>query len=132
MSTSEHSVTFTAIGLVKNGFDDPLPPDTIRATESQIVINESLVGGLDGLEAGQQIMVIFHFDKGPDDYELHQHPRGNLDRPRRGVFALRTPHRPNRIGVTTVTLQCIEDNVLTVHGLDALNGTPVLDIKPAL
>lgn len=135
MSTShrsqEHSVTFTAIGVVKNSFNEPIPPDTLRATESQIVIDESLIGGLTGLEAGQQITVIFHFHKGPDHYDLLQHPRGNPDRPRRGVFALRSPHRPNRIGVTTVTLQRIEGNVLVVHGLDALNGTPVLDIKPA-
>jgi tRNA-Thr(GGU) m(6)t(6)A37 methyltransferase TsaA len=135
MSTSrrfqEHTVTFTAIGYVKNSFDEPTQPDRLRAAESQIVIDESLIDGLAGLEAGQQIMVIFHFHKGPDHYDLQQHPRGNPDRPRRGVFALRSPHRPNRIGVTVVTLQRIEGNVLHVKGLDALNGTPVLDIKPA-
>ena len=49
---------------------------------------------------------------------------------RRGVFALRSPNRPNPIGVTVVDLIGIEDNVLRVRGLDAINGTPVLDLKP--
>ena len=53
------------------------------------------------------------------------------NRPRRGVFALRSPNRPNGIGVTTVDLVAREGNVLRVRGLDAINGTPVLDLKPA-
>ncbi|GAG48809.1 unnamed protein product, partial [marine sediment metagenome] len=52
-------------------------------------------------------------------------------RPRRGVFALRSPMRPNPIGVTVVDLVSVEGNVLCVHNLDAINGTPVLDLKPA-
>ena len=62
-------------------------------------------------------------------HALLQHPRGDRSRPRRGVFALHTPYRPNPIGVTVVDLLSVEGNVLRVRGLDALNGTPVLDIK---
>ena len=85
---------------------------------------------MDGLEIGQSILVIFHFDRSTDDFDLHQHPCGDTNLPKKGVFALCSPHRPNGIGVTQVTLLAIEGNVLTVLGLDALNNTPVLDIKP--
>jgi tRNA-Thr(GGU) m(6)t(6)A37 methyltransferase TsaA len=125
-----HSATFRSIGVVENDFDDPVDPDRLQAVESQVIIDNTLVDGLEGLESGQQIMVIFHFHKVPKNYELHQHPRGDSNRPQRGVFALRSPHRPNPIGVTVVDLLRIEGNVLYVRGLDALNDTPVLDIKP--
>lgn len=124
-------VTLHAIGVVRNTFDEPTAPDVLRAAESQIVVDEALEAGLTGLEPGQQILVVFHFDRAPADYELLQHPRGDETRPKRGVFALRSPHRPNPIGITVVDLLAREGNVLRVHGLDALNGTPVLDIKPA-
>ncbi len=74
-------------------------------------------------------MVIFHFHKA-EGYDLHQHPRKDLERPKRGVFALRSPRRPNPIGVTIVNIKEIKDNVLYVEGLDAINGTPVIDLKP--
>jgi len=73
-------------------------------------------------------MVVFHFHL-VQSYALLQHPRGDRSRPRRGVFALHTPYRPNPIGVTVVDLLSVEGNVLRVRGLDALNGTPILDIK---
>jgi tRNA-Thr(GGU) m(6)t(6)A37 methyltransferase TsaA len=59
------------------------------------------------------------------------HPKGNPDNPLVGVFASRSPNRPNPIGVTKVKLLEVRGNILVVKGLDALNGTPVLDIKPA-
>jgi L-fuculose-phosphate aldolase len=88
------------------------------------------VEGLQGLAPGSKVLVIFNFHLA-EGYELLQHPRGDKSRPRRGVFALRSPYRPNRIGITEVELLTIENNILGVRGLDALNGTPVLDIKPA-
>jgi tRNA-Thr(GGU) m(6)t(6)A37 methyltransferase TsaA len=70
----------------------------------------------------------FHHAQG---FDLLQHPRRDTARPRRGVFALRSPRRPNPIGVTVVDLLSVEGNVLRVRGLDAIDGTPVLDLKPA-
>jgi formylmethanofuran dehydrogenase subunit E len=127
---TERRFNFRAIGCVKNSFDDPAAPDAIRAAESQIFLDPTLVEGLAGLELGQKIMVVFYFHRA-QGYDLQQHPRGDVTRPQRGVFALCSPRRPNPIGVTVVDLVAIEDNTLHVRGLDAINGTPVLDLKPA-
>jgi tRNA-Thr(GGU) m(6)t(6)A37 methyltransferase TsaA len=131
LPTYNSPVVFHPIGVVQNRFDQSASPDEIRADRSKIVIDGALADGLTGLEPGQQIMVIFYFHKAPEAYALRQHPRGDRNRPPRGVFALRIPRRPNPIGVTVVDLIGVEGNVLYVKGLDALNGTPVLDIKPA-
>jgi tRNA-Thr(GGU) m(6)t(6)A37 methyltransferase TsaA len=125
------TVSYTAIGVVKSEYDQPSNPVLRAGVEAQVVIDEALQEGLTGLEPGQSILVIFHFHHKRKPYELLQHPRGDPSLPQRGVFALRSPRRPNLIGVTTVELLAIEGNVLYVRGLDALNGTPVLDIKPA-
>ena len=60
------------------------------------------------------------------------HPRGDASRPLTGVFATRSPDRPNPIGLHTVTVVAVDDAVVRVAGLDAVDGTPILDIKPAL
>ena len=124
------TVAIQPIGHVQNAFDEPVSAAAISAAESQIVLDPELAEGLIGLAAGQQIMVLFHFHRA-EGYEMLQHPRGDASQPKRGVFALRTPHRPARIGVTVAELLAIDGNILRVRGLDALNGTPVLDLKPA-
>jgi L-fuculose-phosphate aldolase len=103
-------------------------PEEIAGTESRIVLDPRYVEGLAGVEAGDRVMVIFTFDR-VTDYELMQHPRGDTSQPKTGVFAIHTPFRPNPIGVTVVDLLAKEGNVLRVRGLDALDGTPVLDLK---
>jgi formylmethanofuran dehydrogenase subunit E len=123
-------IVYQAIGHVENDFDEPAPPSEIRAIESRIVIDPSLTEGLRGLEPGRRIMVVFCFHRS-QGFDLLQHPQGDRSRPRRGVFALRSPRRPNPIGVTVVDLVALEGNVLRVRSLDAINGTPVLDLKPA-
>jgi tRNA-Thr(GGU) m(6)t(6)A37 methyltransferase TsaA len=124
------SLTFTPIGYVENGFPLGTPGEVLKAAEARIVIDPELVSGLDQLEREDRILVIFHFHLSRD-YELRQHPRGDTARPLRGVFALRSPRRPNPIGVTEVELVEIQGNVLRVKGLDAVDHTPVLDLKPA-
>lgn len=123
-------ITYRPIGFVENAFDQPAAPEQIRAHAARVVLDPALVAGLLGLAQGQDIAVVFpcHLSEG---YELMQHPRGDTSSPRRGVFALRSPRRPNPIGITVVKLTALEGNILHVQGLDALNGTPVLDIKPA-
>jgi tRNA-Thr(GGU) m(6)t(6)A37 methyltransferase TsaA len=129
-SKTEGSVTYTAIGHVENDFRERAPAHQIRSAESRIVLDPGLAAGLQGLEPGQQVTVVFYFHRS-QGFDLLQHPRGDRTRPRRGVFALRSPRRPNPIGVTVVDLLSVEGNVLRVRGLDAIDGTPVLDLKPA-
>lgn len=129
--SAEDRIVYRAIGRVANSFDAPAPVEDLQASESRIVLDPALTAGLQGLEPGQGVMVLFHFHRS-GDYDLCQHPRGDRSRPRRGVFALRSPRRPNPVGATVVELVAIEGNVLRVRGLDAINGTPVLDLKPAV
>ena len=124
------TVTYNPIGFIENEFDQPASPERIREVESRIILNPDFVEGLTGLEPGGQVMVVFYFHRS-QGFDLLQHPRGDTSRPRRGVFALRSPMRPNPIGVSVVDLIAVEGNVLRVHNLDAINGTPVLDLKPA-
>lgn len=124
------SITYKPIGYVKNEFDEPAAPELIRAAESRIILDPDYIEGLSGLEPAQQVMVVFYFHLS-QGYDLLQHPRGDADRPLRGVFALRSPRRPNPIGVTVAELVAVEGNELRVRGLDAINGTPILDLKPA-
>ncbi len=114
---------------MENEFQEPAKPDVLSASPSRIVLAPDLLEGLTGLEPGMTLLVVFVFHRA-EGYELLQHPRGDRSRPKRGVFALRSPNRPNPIGITEVELLAIEGNILTVRGLDALDGTPVLDLKP--
>jgi tRNA-Thr(GGU) m(6)t(6)A37 methyltransferase TsaA len=126
--TNLPAVTMEPIGIVENGIEELLPPDAIKAVPSRIVINPEFAPGLDGLMGGQRLLVIFQFHL-LSDFDLHQHPKNDPTRPKEGVFALHSPRRPNPIGVTEVDLVKREGNVLHVRGLDAVNGTPVLDLK---
>jgi tRNA (adenine37-N6)-methyltransferase len=78
--------------------------------------------------------VLFLFDRVPDEKieRGSRHPRGNEVWPKVGIFAQRAKDRPNRIGSTIVEVVGVEGTVLTVRGLDAIDGTPVLDIKPVI
>jgi tRNA-Thr(GGU) m(6)t(6)A37 methyltransferase TsaA len=123
-------VFFDPIGHVENGFPFGTPGETLRASESRIILQPEVAEGLEGLEKEPRILVVFHFHRS-EGWDLRQHPRGDSTRPKRGVFALRSPRRPNGIGVSEVNLLEVKGNILRVHGLDAVDGTPVLDLKPA-
>jgi tRNA-Thr(GGU) m(6)t(6)A37 methyltransferase TsaA len=122
-------VLLRPIGYVVSDFSHSAPPERIRAHESRIVVNEEFAEGLEGLRAGGKLTVVFHFHRS-HGFELLQHPRGDTARPKRGVFTLCSPRRPNPIGVSFVDLIAREGRLLVVRGLDALDGTPVVDIKP--
>ncbi len=81
------------------------------------------------LDKNELITVLFYFDKARG-YKLRLHPRGDPSNPITGLFNTRSQYRPNPIGVTVVKLKSIEGNTLVVEVLDAIDGTPVLDIKP--
>ena len=99
---------------------------------SQIVFREELTEALEGIEEFSHLFVLFWLNEMSEEDRriMKVHPRGRSDMPLLGIFATRTPHRPNPIGLTRVKILNIEGNVITVQGLDAFDGTPVLDIKP--
>ena len=103
-----------------------------KSNVSEIVLRGDLAEALDGIEDFSHLFVIFwmHEISNEERRTMKVHPRGRGDTPLLGVFATRTSHRPNPIGLTLVELLEVEGNVLTVRGLDAFDGTPVLDIKP--
>lgn len=121
--------TFTPIGYVESEFADYAPSDEMRARPSRIILRPELAPGLLGLTAGQSILVLFHLHRAAD-YQLQLHPGHNPQNPIRGVFATRSQYRPNPIAATVAQIQNITDNILTVSGLDAQDGSPVLDLKP--
>ncbi|MDY6892669.1 MAG: tRNA (N6-threonylcarbamoyladenosine(37)-N6)-methyltransferase TrmO [Chloroflexota bacterium] len=99
--------------------------------ESELVFDPSFVDALDGIDEFSHIIVIFHMNRSPDweNSMSMTHPQMRPELPLVGVFATRSPVRPNPLGMTIVKLLERKGNVLRVVGLDALDDTPVLDIK---
>ena len=95
-----------------------------------IEIQPELMEGLDNLDEFSHIIVIFYAHKSRRPAPVKVYPRHHAHTREVGVFASRSPDRPNPIGKSTVRLLKREGNILTVEGLDAIDGTPVLDIKP--
>ena len=123
------SISFTPIGYVEGRFAEYAPSEEMRLQPSRIVVREEMAPGLMGLSAGDSILVLFQLHRA-ETYELQLHPGHDPTRPLRGVFATRSQYRPNSIGATVARITSVEDNTLTVTGLDAQDGSPVLDIKP--
>lgn len=100
---------------------------------SRIELDPQYAKGLAGLAEFSHVVVIFHLDRIPPfdpAKQIARNPRGMEALAPVGVFAQRTKFRPNPIGVTAVELVSVDDRGISVRGLDALDGTPVLDIKP--
>jgi len=126
---SQQQIVLNPIGYVKTDAVGNEVKDKNRI--SQIVLHENLVEALDGVDGFSHVFILFWLNQVTDQSRaLKFHPRGRKDMPLLGVFALRTSLRPNPIGLTLVELLKVEGNVLTVRGLDAYDGTPILDIKP--
>ncbi|MFW9799132.1 MAG: tRNA (N6-threonylcarbamoyladenosine(37)-N6)-methyltransferase TrmO [Candidatus Thorarchaeota archaeon] len=96
---------------------------------SRIVFKEDVVPGLEGIEEFSHIFIIFWLHKVKDSDKILVHPGASSDQPV-GIFATRAPVRPNPIGLTVVDVVKRKGDTLWVRGLDAIDGTPVLDIKP--
>lgn len=98
------------------------------AIEGKLVIDERYREAFLGLKPGQFVVILYWMSLAERD-RLQVHPRGDRTRPMKGVFATRAPHRPNPIGIERVEITSIEGTVISVRGLDALDGTPLIDIK---
>jgi tRNA-Thr(GGU) m(6)t(6)A37 methyltransferase TsaA len=119
------------IGVVYNEVKEPIDEGWGRVV-SEVVLDETLADGLDGLEAFSHVLVLYwmHRAAEAEPVRMRRRPQGRADMPEVGIFAQRARHRPNPIGVTAVRLLRREKNRLMVQGLDAINGTPVVDVKP--
>ena len=133
MTNKLPDMTLKAIGIVRNKVKQPTREGWEKVI-SDIVVDSSLSEALDNLEEFSHIIVL---------YWMHQvaitgraptkvHPKGKQELPLVGLFATRSPNRPNPIGKATVRLLQRQGNILKVEGLDAIDGTPVIDIKPYL
>ncbi len=127
-------VTLRPIGVVRNGVAEPTP-EGWKDTVSRIVIRPELADALLGLDGWSHILVLFWPHRVPREVigSKHRlHPRDDPANPIQGVLATRSQIRFNPVLVTAVRLLKVKGNVLKVKGLDAIDGTPVLDIKPYL
>ncbi len=105
----------------------------ISSDKSSLEIEDRYVEALLGVEPGDKLQVLYWMHKltADDRRRLRVHPRGDTARPIQGVFALRSPMRPNPVGVTVVEVTAIQGTRVVVNGLDALDGSPIIDLKNA-
>lgn len=124
-------IQFNPIGIIKSPVTK-MSQGNWGSVQSEIHLDQQYAPGLKELVGFSHIMVVFFMHRAsfvPSEH-LHRHPRGDKDQPEVGVFAQRTKYRPNPIGISAVELLSIDDNVITVRGLDALDDSPLLDLKP--
>jgi len=101
------------------------------APDAWLVFDDTFAPALAGIVSGSDVIVLTWLDRADRDV-LAVHPRGDLSRPRTGVFATRSPDRPNPIGLHRVTVLDVDGVRLRVRDLEAIDGTPIVDVKPVL
>ena len=126
-------VSMTPIAVVRNTVFDP-KPDGWENVRSDLIFRDDLLDAIDGLDEFSHVIVIFACHRVPDAARTHRlvSPGGDPDQPGHGILATRSQLRPNPLGVAVVPLVRRRRNILRVMGLDAIDGTPILDIKPYL
>ncbi|MEF8974877.1 MAG: tRNA (N6-threonylcarbamoyladenosine(37)-N6)-methyltransferase TrmO [Halapricum sp.] len=124
-------VTYEPIGEVRSPFDDPdevpVDPDDPNDAAGRIELADQYEAGLDGLDGFSYVTVLAHLHRSPADTLRAHPPFADIEL---GVFATASPNRPNPIAQSIVALDSIEGATLHVEGLDLIDGTPVLDLKP--
>lgn len=122
------------IGIVESPLTDlasaPRQPDE-GAPEAWLVFEPEVLEGLRSIKPGDSVIVITWLDRAHRDV-LNVHPRGDRTRAPEGVFSTRAPHRPNPIGLHQTSVMAIDGTRVRVSHLEALDGTPIIDMKPAL
>lgn len=131
---SHKSIELAAIGSVESSLTDresaPKQGDE-GAPDAWLVFEPAVVEGLQGISAGDRVIVLTWLDRAARDV-LRVHPRDDLTRPLEGVFNTRSADRPNPIGLHEVEVLAIDGERVHVRGLEALDGTPIVDVKPVL
>jgi tRNA-Thr(GGU) m(6)t(6)A37 methyltransferase TsaA len=126
--------TLRFVGRVRSELRDP--GDAPRqgnegAPDAWLDIDPDVARALDGIAIGDALVLVTWLDRADRDV-LQVHPRGDLQNPLSGVFATRSPHRPNPLGLHRVTVRAIAGTSLRVGPLEAIDGTPIVDLKPVL
>jgi tRNA-Thr(GGU) m(6)t(6)A37 methyltransferase TsaA len=128
------TMELVAIGRVESPLTDrasaPKQGDE-GAPDAWLVFEPAVADGLEGIAVGDELLVLTWLDRAHRDV-LQVHPRGDPTRGRQGVFNTRSPDRPNPIGLHRVTVAAIDGTRLRVKDLEALDGTPIVDVKPLL
>jgi tRNA-Thr(GGU) m(6)t(6)A37 methyltransferase TsaA len=131
---SKTTYTIEPIGFVRSTLtqleDVPMQGDE-GAPEAWLELTPPVVQGLAGIEAGDELIVLTWLHLAQRDV-LQVHPRGDINRPLTGVFATRSPDRPNPVGLHRVSVLEVMEPKLRVGPLEAIDGTPIIDIKPVL
>ena len=124
-------IKLKAIGIVRNEVKKaPGSGYEWEKVISNIEVDISLADALDNLEEFSHIIVFYWMHESPGFSRIKVHPKGKRQIPLKGVFATRSPDRPNSLGKSNARLLQRRGNILTVEGLDAIDGTPIIDIKP--
>jgi tRNA-Thr(GGU) m(6)t(6)A37 methyltransferase TsaA len=118
------------IGKVLSPIKEPVKPDLFHNVRCTVEIYPEFKEGLLGLEEEIEVLVMFLFHLNIEKSPLLVHPRGDTSRPLRGVFATCSPTRPNSIGTNRCRLIALRNSYIDLIGLEAIDGTPVIDIKP--
>ncbi len=128
---NRQKISFEPIGYIETPFDDkqwiPRQGRYDKAARGIVVVFPEFSQGLKTLELFNYCWLLFHFDKSRK-YDLLQYPPGE-NRPH-GVFSIRSPRRPNGIGMTVVKIEKVDENKIWFSGADMIDGTPLIDIKP--
>ena len=122
-----NQITLKPIGFVKNNVKEPRFGNFSNVV-SEITVDEKFTEGFKDIDDYSHV-VVYWMDR-VKDYTITHRPQGNPNVPVVGIFACRCPQRPNPIGITTVKLLEHKGNRIKVRGLDVLNGTPIIDVKP--
>jgi tRNA-Thr(GGU) m(6)t(6)A37 methyltransferase TsaA len=124
----------TPIGTVQSPLTDPASAPSQGdegAPDAWLVFEPAVLEALDGIRTGEEIIVLTWLDRARRDV-LRVHPRGDASRPQQGVFSTRSPDRPNPIGLHRVQIASIDAGRVRVRNLEAVDGTPIVDVKPVL
>ena len=124
------TITMQPIGVVHTDAETVPRHWTLSDVKGTLVIDKQYQKGLKDIKAGQRIVVIFHFHKSPEftpDLLVQRPPHRDEDL---GVFSICSPRRPNPIGMSVLDVLEVDNNIIYVQGLDMLDGTPILDLKP--
>jgi tRNA-Thr(GGU) m(6)t(6)A37 methyltransferase TsaA len=131
---TEMTYVVSAIGRVQSNLTDmtsaPRQPDE-GAPEALLVFEPAMLEGLRSLRVGDEVIVVTWLDRARREV-LTVHPRGDTSRAPEGVFSTRSPHRPNPIGLHQTRITGVDGRRVTVSNLEAVDGTPIIDVKPVL